>query len=91
MTASSHLYPTTQTRLAAEVNNLVAHARAIDAVLPQLVAIAAQINIDGAPLLATEFGYPTADDATAAYGLLNSVMGELAVSPFWQQLLARMG
>lgn len=88
---SSHIYPGTTTRIAGEINNILQHMRAIDANLPQINAILAQCALDGEAALAEQTGYADAADAVAERALLTSLEAELAVSPFWQQALARRG
>lgn len=100
--ANQHIYPSTITRLANEINQLVAHARAIDAQLSQINAIAGQIGVINDPnnqeevdaanaALASEFGYANGVDARAAINILGSWEVELDADPFFQQVLSRMG
>lgn len=91
MAASAHFYPSTQTRLAGEINNLVAHLKSYEASLGQINAILGQIALDGNAALAEKTGYANADDAVAERDLLASAAAELAASPFTQQLLSRRG
>lgn len=93
--ASAHIYPSTATRLAGEMNALAAHARAFDAGLPQLKEIMDQIAMGGDwASLATEMGYSSAADAETEYNLVGSLIVELAdiaKSAAWQTFIARRG
>jgi hypothetical protein len=95
--ASTHIYPTTQTRLAGELTALVRAMREIDKDAPQLQSILQQVaSGDDYASVAKELGFPeTTDgiaDATAAYNLIGSLVHELQnSSPFWKQVISRMG
>jgi hypothetical protein len=91
--ASTHIYPNTMTRLAGELTGAVRSMRQIDADLPQLKAILDQIAAGGDWVsLATELGYTTAAEAETAYNLIGSLVYELEnSSPFWKQVISRMG
>ena len=89
---STHIYSGTTTRLAGELNNLVATARRLRYDAPELKAIMDQIASGGDWLaLATEFGYSTAADAETAYNLIGSLVVELQAAPFLNQVVSRMG
>ena len=91
--ASTHIYPSTQTRLAGELTSLVRKMREIDADLPQLKAILDQIAMGGDwASLAAELGFTEATDAETAYNLIGSLVVEIEnSSPFWKQVISRMG
>ena len=91
--ASTHIYPSTQTRLAGEVTAIVRKMREIDADLPQLKAILDQVAYgDDYVSLAAELGFAGEVDAQTAYNLLTSLNVELNnSSPFWKQVISRMG
>ena len=91
--ASTHIYPVTQTRLAGEVIALVRAMRDIDKDLPQLKAILDQIAFgDDYETLAAQLGYASAAEAQTVYNLLTSLNAELNnSSPFWKQVISRMG
>ena len=91
--ASTHIYPSTQTRLAGEVIALVRSMRDIDKDLLQLKSILDQIAMGGDwASLAAELGFAEAADAETAYNLLGSLNVELNnSSPFWKQVISRMG
>ena len=96
MAASAHIYPTTQTRLAGELITLVRAMRDIDKDAPQFKTILDQVA-SGANFanLASELGLGSdtqaAENAEAVYNLLGSLVVELANSPFWKQVISRMG
>jgi hypothetical protein len=90
---STHIYPQTQTRLAGELTGLVRAMRQIDKDAPQLKAILDQIAAGGDWVsLAAELGFTDAADAETAYNLIGSLVVELGTqSPFWKQVISRMG
>jgi hypothetical protein len=95
--SSAHFRPTTQTRLAGEMNGYIQSMRGLDANLPQFKAILDQIAAGGDyAALAAELGFPNTqegiEDATSAYNLIGSLVVELGTqSPFWKQVISRMG
>jgi len=95
---STHIYPTSMTRLAGELTGNVRKMREIDAALPQLKAILDQIAMGGDwASLSAELGFPPpvegqTSEAETAYNLLGSLVVELQnSSPFWKQVISRMG
>lgn len=100
--ASQHIRPTTNTRLAGELNAIVANIRAVDASLPQLKEIMDQIaSASDFGSLGEEFGYvvivdpvtgdKSSPEAETAYNLIGSLVVELASAAFWNQVIGRMG
>jgi hypothetical protein len=91
--ASTHIRPSTTTRLAGEMNGYIHTMRGLDANLPQLKSILDQIAAGGDwASLAAELGYTEASDAETAYNLIGSLVVELETqSPFWKQVISRMG
>ena len=89
---SAHIYPTTQTRLAGELNTLVSQMQDVHARAEKLKLILDQIAIGGDyASLATELGYTTAADAEAAYNLLGSALADDINGSFYTQMISRMG
>ena len=89
---SAHIYPATQTRLAGELNSLIAQMQDVHARAEKLKLIFDQIAISGDyTSLATELGYATAADAQTAYNLLGSALTDDINGSFFQQMISRMG
>jgi len=90
--ASTHIYPSTQTRLGGQLNALVANMQRVRNDATNLKLIADQIASGGDfEALATEFGYATAQEAETAYNLLGSVLNDDINGNFFTQVISRMG
>lgn len=90
--ASSHIYPSTQTRLAGELNNLVRNMQTVQADAERLKLIFDQIALGGDwQALATELGYASTADAETAYNLLGSALNDDIKGAFYSQMTSRMG
>ncbi len=90
--ASTHIYPSTQTRLAGQLNSLVSQMQAVHADAEKLKLIFDQIAAGGDyAALATELGYTSAADAETAYNLLGSALTDDINGAFFQQMISRMG
>lgn len=90
--ASTHVYPSTTTRLAGELNSLVEDMKRVHANAEKLKLIFDQIAYDGDfDSLKTELGYSTATEAETAYNLLGSALTDDINGSFFQQMISRMG
>lgn len=90
--ASTHVYPSTQTRLGGQLNALVANMQRVRNDATNLKLIADQIaSGEDFEALATEFGYATAQEAETAYNLLGSVLNDDINGNFFTQVISRMG
>ena len=90
--ASTHIYPSTTTRLGGKVNSLVASMQRVRAEAQELKDVADQIALGGDwEALATAWGYASAADAEAAYNLLGSALADDIKGAFYSQVISRMG
>lgn len=89
---STHIYPSTQTRLGEQLNSLVANMQRVKNEAMNLKLIADQIASGGDfASLATEFGYATAQETETAYNLLTSVIAEDINGSSYTQVVSKMG
>jgi hypothetical protein len=90
--ASTHIYPSTTTRLAGQLNALIVDMQRVHSDAEKLKLIFDQIAADSDfTSLATELGYATAADAETAYNLLGSALTDDINGAFFQQMISRMG
>jgi len=90
--ASTHIYPSTQTRLGGQLNSLVANTQRVKNEATNLKLIADQIaSGEDFEALATEFGYATAAEAETAYNLLGSVLNDDINGNFFTQVIFQNG
>lgn len=89
---STHIYPSTQTRLGGQLNQLVSDMQRVRASATSLKLIADQIAAEGDyASLATAFGYATPEEAETAYNLLGSTLADDINGSFFTQVISRMG
>ena len=90
--ASTHIYPSTTTRLAGKLNSLVAQMQRVRNEAQELKDVADQIAMGGDwQALAAAWGYATPAEAEAAYNLLGSALADNIKGAFYSQVISRMG
>ena len=87
---SNHIYPTTQTRLAGDINSFVAQTQSLLAKADTLKPVLDAIAQDGYAAVAEKYGYADAAEAEAAYNLLAGAIAALKAAAV-TQMTSRMG
>jgi hypothetical protein len=89
---STHIYPTTTTRLGGKVNSLVAKMQNVRSEAQELKDVADQIASGGNwQALADAWGYDTPTKAETAYNLIGSALADDIKGAFYSQVISRMG